>query len=134
MRVSLVFLALISCVLLISGCIGLPPKTDFDAQQEPQPKVDAIIGCVEDVECAYAINAYSSPHCVSGNCPPEDQTQPEPNAPGYTWEDGFSGGCINIAANEGKDARGEAFQLNPRIVCACVAILNTTEKRCQEQQ
>ncbi|QQR92312.1 MAG: hypothetical protein IPJ89_04100 [Candidatus Iainarchaeum archaeon] len=126
-----VVVGLIGTLLCLSGCIGLPPESGYDIENQALPHVDSALACQQDSDCVYAINAFDAPRCASPNCPPEEQTQPQPYAEGYEWENGFREGCINPAATQGKDAQGEEFQINPRASCACVSVENSNQKMCQ---
>lgn len=131
MRKGIVLLGFLGIILFLSGCIGLPPESGYDIENQPLPQVDSALSCEQDADCVYAINAFDSPRCSSPNCPPEEETQPQPYAEGYEWENGFREGCINPASTQGKDAHGEEFQINPRASCSCAAIENSTQKMCQ---
>lgn len=108
----------------------MPPQSDYDVDNQELSPVDSALACEQDSDCVYAINAFDAPRCASPNCPPEEATQPQPYAEGYVWEEGFREGCINPASTQGKDARGEDYQINPRASCVCAA-LNTAQKICQ---
>mgnify|MGYP001584407256 CR=1 FL=1 len=121
----------IGTLLVLSGCLGLPPGTEGTTGEGNTATLNSNIICELDEECADAVNAFYTPYCNSPNCPPEEQTQPAPNAEGFEWVDSFTEGCINSAKVSGKDALGEELQINPRASCACQPLENTSIKTCQ---
>lgn len=125
-------LAAIGILLFFSGCTGNlygdtieVPEVEFE---NPFPTVSGVViigaACEEDSDCVYAENAHPSWKCVSANCPPEDQPQPEVNDPAYEWETTYIKSCVNSNELGGKNSAEEELLINERTPCVCQPFQN----------
>ncbi len=116
-------------LIALSGCLGgnentLTPGGEGN-ENGPGNTGKLIAGatCEQDSDCVYALNAYPYQKCVSPNCPPPENAQPEPNDPAYEWESTYVDECVNNAQLNGKNVQGEELLLDTRAAtCGCETI------------
>ncbi len=141
---KLLFSGLVIFSIALLGCVQTNGGNPLDGLGEGtntpnMGKLVAGASCETDADCVYALNAYPIQKCVSANCPPPENTQPEPGDPAYEWEDAFLDECVNAAQLNGKNLQGEELLIDERAAtCACKAIelANTSldgQKICRKQ-
>lgn len=116
-------------ILALMGCIqnnsntGNPLEGIDEGVVPGIGKLVAGAACEVDEDCVYALNAYPAQECISPNCPPEDQPQPEWGDPNYEWKQTYLDECVNAAQLDGKNLQGEELLIDTRAAtCTCQTI------------
>ncbi len=124
---KLLFAGLIIFTIALSGCaqsntIG---ENIGDSLGDIPTAGKLIMGasCEQDSDCVYAINAYPTQKCISQNCPPPEDAQPEIGDPAYEWKQTYLDECVNSVALGGKNVQGEELLVDERAAtCWCQTI------------
>ncbi len=119
---KLLFFTGMLAMIILSGCTGSAPYEDTGNNAAGDALGLLIVGaaCEQDSDCVYALNAYPIEKCVSTNCPPSTEPQPETDDPAYEWQTVYLDECVNSAALQGKNFLGEDLQVDTRSnSCVC---------------
>ncbi len=125
---ELLFSGLAIFILAFSGCVQNSTPGDIIGDVLPNGGTTSgmlILGaaCEQDADCVYAINAYPTQKCISANCPPPEDAQPETGDPAYEWKQTYLDECVNSAQLNGKNVQGEDLLIDSRAAsCACQTI------------
>lgn len=132
-------------ILTLAGCVqnntnSENPLEGINGEIIPgMGKLVAGAACEVDEDCVYALNAYPTQECISPNCPPEDQPQPEWGDPAYEWKQTYLDECVNAAQLNGKNLQGEELLIDARAAtCTCqpIQLANTSldgQKICRKK-